>query len=644
MKTGVYYKGAVLVVCFLLFQGCAGGRKLALLKDSGITAHVAVGCLDDVDCNQLQPGGDDGAQIVEVTDLQGNRIIMNAVKDEESGEMVAADELDEIVVVAKFRHVAERNGMVDLVFELSVPLELQNRMWQVRFTPQYYVLGDTLAADMIYVTGERFRRVQNWEHSMYGNYMRKIVPQEVADTLFVRQKLLERFMARAEHYSGGVGLDSLRNKAGQHYRMKLMDKMNANRAGAEKSVYNRFVVDPFPNGGVRLDSVVYDKSMNGIRYYYVQTLKTRPGLKRVDMVMHGEVYTNGRKLCNLEMTDPITFYISSISSFADESKRYLKKVVYRDLDLSTSYNIEFRKNRWEIDPDYSLNGKELSSIRRNISQILGNSEYVMDSILITASGSPDGRLGVNEKVSFKRGEAIRKYVSDYVEYCRDSVEREVWKINADENYREEEKEEGNFDVGNIKVSAVPEDWDGLYSLVVNDTLLADRGDIMALYGIADLDAREDALKKTKDFRYVKEEIYPKLRRVKFNFKLHRKGVVKDTVHTTELDTAYMNGVEALKGRDYKRAVTLLRPYDCYNTAVAFVCMDYNQSALQVLLGLPRDARRDYMLAVVYSRLGNEPLAVQYFMNSVEQDDTMRHRGNLDPEISALIKKYEIFKN
>ena len=51
-----------------------------------------------------------------------------------------------------------------------------------------------------------------------------------------------------------------------------------------------------------------------------------------------------------------------------------------------------------------------------------------------------------------------------------------------------------------------------------------------------------------------------------------------------------------------------------------------------------------MLAVVYSRLGDEPLAVQYFMNSVEQDEAMRHRGNLDPEISALIKKYEIFKN
>ena len=646
--SGLYYRSVAMVgvlVCCTIFYGCAGGKKLALLKNEGITASVAAGSLDDVDYSRLESGGEEQSpQVVEVTDLQGNRIIMNAVKDEETGEMVATEELDEIVVVARFRHVAERNGMVDLVFELSVPLELQNRMWQVRFTPQYHVLGDTLVADMIYVTGERFRRVQNWEHSMYGNYMRKIVPQSVADTLYLRQKQLGLFMARATAGNCLADTAYLRNRAEKHYRMKLMDKMNANRAGAQKSVYRQFVVDPFPNGGVRLDSVVYDKSINGIRYYYVQTLKTRPGLKRVDMVMQGEVYTNGRKLCNLDMTDPITFYISSISSFADDTKRYLKKVVYRDLHLSTSYNVEFRKNRWEIDPNFSLNGKELASIRRNIAQILGNSEYVMDSILIAASGSPDGKLSVNERISAQRGEAIRKYVSDYVAFYRDSAERSVWNINADESYREEEMEDENFDVGNIRVSAVPEDWDALFSLVMNDTLLAAKGDLLSVYGIENPDAREEALKKTKDFTYVQENLYPKLRRVKFNFKLHRKGIVKDTVHTTELDTTYMNGVEALKGRDYRRAVTLLRPYNCYNTAVAFVCMDYNRSALDVLLGLPRDARRDYMLAVVYSRLGDEPLAVQYYMNSVEQDEAMRHRGNLDPEISALIKKYEIFKN
>ena len=633
-----------MLVCSLLFQGCAGGRKLALLKEEGITARVAVGSLDDLDYSRQKLDDNTAPQAVEVTDLQGNRIIMNAVKDEESGEMVPTEELEEIVVVAKFRHVAERNGVVDLVFELSVPLELQNRMWQVRFTPKYLVSGDTLTADMVYVTGERFRRVQNWEHSMYGNYLRKIVPQDIADTLYVRHKLLERFMARAVRKAGDSGLDELRAKAEQYYRINMLDWMNSNRADAEKNMYRRFVVDPFPNGGVRLDSVVYDKSINGIRYYYVQTLNTRPGLKRVDMVMQGEVFTNGRKLCNLEMTEPITFYISSISSFADETERYLKKVVYRDLHLSTWYNIEFRKNKWDIDPNFSLNGKELASIRENIYRILGNSEYVMDSIIITAGGSPDGKLSVNEKVSARRGETIRKYVSACVDSYRDSVAGSVWNINADENYREEEEEGENFDVGNIVVSAVPEDWDGLYSLVVNDTLLADKGELLALYGIEGLDAREEALKRTKDFRYIQENLYPRLRRVKFNFKLHRKGIVKDTVHTTELDTIYMNGVKALKDRDYKRAVTLLGPYGCYNSAVAYICMDYNSSALEVLLGLPRDAKRDYMLAVVYSRLGDEKRAVQNYINSVEQDEAMRHRGNLDPEISALIKKYEIFKN
>ena len=130
--------------------------------------------------------------------------------------------------------------------------------------------------------------------------------------------------------------------------------------------------------------------------------------------------------------------------------------------------------------------------------------------------------------------------------------------------------------------------------------------------------------------------------MKLDLKLHRKGMIKDTVHTAELDTVYMQGVEALVARDYKKAVTLLRPYGCYNSAVAYMCMGYDNSALEILRQLPRSARRDYMLALVYSRLGDEKMAVGYLMNSVEQDESMRHRGNLDPEISILIKKYGIF--
>ena len=630
-----FFKETVLVFMLLGAVGCASGRKVALVKNEGITALVAAGSLDDILQQDIAEDTVKVTEVVEVEDTPWNMITMNAVKDEESGEMVAADNLDEIVVVAKFRHVAERNGEVDLVFELSVPLELQQKNWQVRFLPHYFLMGDTLVTDKIFITGKRFRKIQNWEHFMYDNYVKKIVPQEEADSIYTRTRLMEKFVAR----NGGA----MEREARRHYRRKLQENMNVNMASAKRNVYNRFIVDPFPKGGIRLDSVVFDKAINGIRYYYVQTIKTRPGLKKVDMVLSGEIYTNGRKLCNLTETSPVTFYISSISAFADNTERYLRKVVYRDMNLSTSYNVEFRKGKWDIDPKFSANGGELSAIRRNIVQILGNEDYVMDSIIIAASGSPDGRVEVNERISRMRGESIRKYVSDYVEFCRDSLRRSVWEISEDEDYREEKHDEaGKFDLDNIKVATLSEDWESLFSFVEKDTLVADRAGVTALWKIAALDAREEALCRHGDFRHIEQNIYPKLRRVKFDFKLHRKGMIKDTVHTTELDTVYMRGLEALRERDYKLAVTLLRPYACYNTAVAYVCMDYNQSALEILEKLPVDARRDYMMAVVYCRLGDDRNAVKYFISSVEQDDGMRLRGNLDPEISGLMRRYGIY--
>ena len=629
----------LLAAALLMVAGCAGGKKLAVVRDGGITAAVAVGSLDDVYSAPVNDTLQKKPQVIEVNDLEGNKIIMNAVMDEESGEMVAVEQLNEIVVEARFRHVAERNGVVDLVFELAVPQQLQKNMWQVRFSPRYMYLGDTLAADRIFITGERFRKVQEWEHRMYNNYMGRIVPGEVADTLFRKGRMMERF--RERNVEAGMEMN-----VEEHYRRTLLEKINSRMERSSGRIYSRFVVDPYPEGGVRLDSVVHDPGVGEIRYFYVQRIATRAGLRRVDMVMDGEVYTNGRRLCTLRGTEPITFYISSISSFTDNTERYLKKVVSRDLHFDAMYNIEFGKGEWRVDPKVGENGGELASLKENIAQILSNEDYVMDSIHITAACSPEGKINVNRKLSGRRGESIKNYVMDYMEHYRDSLEKSVWEINGDEEYQEAAGEgPSGFGEGNIRITEVSEDWEGLFGMLRRDTLL--NCDPVLLERCAaeeDLDRRELILKQMPHFAKVQKEIYPRLRRVKFNFKLHRKGMLKDTVHTTVLDSVYMRGVEALRNRDYKLAVTLLRPYDCYNTAVAYVCMDYNKSALDILQRLPRDARRDYMLAVVYGRLGEEKLAVEHFLNSVEQDGAMRHRGNLDPEISVLIKKYGMFNN
>ena len=145
------------------------------------------------------------------------------------------------------------------------------------------------------------------------------------------------------------------------------------------------------------------------------------------------------------------------------------------------------------------------------------------------------------------------------------------------------------------------------------------------------------------YNYLKDELYPRLRTVTFDFYLHRKSMVKDTIHTTVLDTAYMRGVEAIRNRNYEQSAALLAPYQDYNTAVAYVALDRNRSALQILQGCEKTAQVNYMLALVYSRLGDEGNAVQCYMASCRQDPAYVHRGNLDPEISELITLYGLNK-
>ena len=125
--------------------------------------------------------------------------------------------------------------------------------------------------------------------------------------------------------------------------------------------------------------------------------------------------------------------------------------------------------------------------------------------------------------------------------------------------------------------------------------------------------------------------------MRFDFYLHRKGMLKDTVQTTELDSVYLAGVEAIREMDYRRAVELLRPYHDYNTALAYLSCGYDHSAFEDLSNIPvPSARTDYLLAVVLSRLGRKDEAVESYKRSVEADPSMAYRANLDPELSELI--------
>ena len=143
--------------------------------------------------------------------------------------------------------------------------------------------------------------------------------------------------------------------------------------------------------------------------------------------------------------------------------------------------------------------------------------------------------------------------------------------------------------------------------------------------------------------HLRKTLYPRLRTVRFNFYLHRKGMIKDTVHTTVLDSSYMEGVSLLKDMDYLAALERLLPYNDYNTAVAYSALNRNISAYAILSTLEKTPEVNYLLAVIHSRLGDPEKAVECYMKACKENHQYVYRGNLDPEISVLIKTYGLNK-
>ena len=581
-----------------------------------------------------------------VKDGDRELIIMKAIKDED-GEMVAHDVLDAAVVTARFRNVAERNGRVDIEFQVIVPQSMQDSKWQLRFRPQMYIMQDTLNLDPVIITGADYRKAQLRGYQQYEKFLSTIVtnPDEFVNwwalELFIERNMPQLYAFKSdstyvsdEQFASAYGVTE--KEAIEHYTDKLARKANSWRMSRREKMYRRYVKVPIIKEGLRLDTVILAYNGDFI-YRYVQPIQTRPKLRKVDVVLSGDIYESDRKIYDIPMSDPLTFYISSLSAFVDNREKYLTKIIERRVEENTACYIEFDSGSFTVDEKMGNNPEEIGRIKENLISLIHNDKFDLDSIVVTSSASPEGAVRFNETLSKKRSESISAYFGKWMTAYQDSLERERG-FTVDE--------EGNIIIE--KRAEIPmigrsngENWAMLDRLIEKDTVLTaeQKEAYRNLFSQPDIDLRERKMQKLPYYRYLREKLYPRLRTVRFDFHLHRKGMVKDTVHTTVLDTVYMDGVQAIRDRDYERALTLLRPYEDYNTAIAYLCMDYNASALQILEKLEKTAQVNYMLAVLYSRRGEEQKAIECYIRSCSQDPTYVHRGNLDPEISVLIRRY-----
>lgn len=580
-------------------------------------------------------------------------ILMKAVKDELTGDMVANEVLDAAIVTARFRNIAERRGKVDLQFQVVVPAAMQDSKWQLRFYPDMFILGDSTRLEPVIITGKEYRKAQLKGYEQYEKFLSKIVEDT---TKFINIKQLEIFLERNipdvfafktdttevsdELFYSYYGVSE--QQAVEHYTDHFAKRRNNRRIANMGKMYRKYVKSPILTEGVRLDTVMLNSNGDFV-YNYTQTIKTRPKLRKVDIILSGDIYEQDKRVYDVPRSEPLTFYISSISSFVDQSERYLTRVIERKAEANASYSIEFGQGKADIQLDRADNFKQIGYVKENLTDLLQNEVYDLDSIVVVANASPEGSLTLNGVLSKRRGDSVVKYFEDFMLDYRRQLEREGG-FSVDEEGRVVNAA-SKIPVIRFFSRSVPENWSLLDRLVRNDVRLSDeeKERYFSHSGMKDLDAREARMKGDESYKYIKDSLYQHLRVVDFAFHLHRKGMLKDTVHTTELDKNYMEGVRLLKDMEYEEAVKILGPYQDYNAAVAYMGAERNASAMLILQNLEKTAQVNYLLAVLYSRKGDIQNAVQCYMEACKEEPSYIHRGNLDPEISALIKMYGLNK-
>ena len=656
----------IIIIVLLCAQSCSTPSKIETVQreklhaEIGLVQEPVLPNTDVYDINRpdtLVIHDDDGREM----------ILMKAVKDE-NGEMVATDVINAAVVEARFRNVAERHGKVDIEFQIRVPKEMQDEAWQLRFYPRMHILEDTLKLDQIVITGAKYRKAQLRGYQQYEKFLASIITDS---TRFINLHMLELFIQRnipdlyafkadstevadeafnrildmqiASSYASQFGVTG--RDAIEHYTNTISKRLNARRAARRNEMYQRYVRVPIVNEGVRLDTVIVAANGDFI-YNYIQTIHTRPKLRKVDVVLTGDIFEQDKRLYEIPETEPLTYYISSLSAFVDSTPRYKKKIISRRVQANTACYIDFEQGSAEIIEDLSHNRSEMGRIKGNLGSLIENLEFDLDSIVVTASCSPEGTVAFNTRLSQRRSESVSRYFSEFIKAYRDSLREEnMIHVYFDGMSEDEIPGQAGNDVKFISRND-PENWRMLDVLVEQSEVLTENEKLIYkdIREIENPDLREESLSWQDFYPHLREVLYPRLRTVKFDFHLHRKGMVKDTIQTTVLDEEYMAGVQAIRDRDYETAIPLLRPYQDYNAAVAFTAMDYNASALQILEALPETDQVNYLLAVIYSRQGRDKDAVEHYLKACRQTPAYWHRGNLDPEISELIKRYNLTNN
>ena len=298
---------------------------------------------------------DDRPQVVRV-ERDSSDYYLVPVERDERGEALGTVPIEEVVVVARVRSIPERRGRVTIDFNVELPKELLGRSRSVVITPFLHRQDEQIPLDDIIIRGALFDRVQQRDYWQYTTYLGRFRP----------------------------------------------DSVRAERA------FQRFVKYPYAQDA-RLDSLIENRT--SISYYYSQEVPTEETSRKMLITLRGRVEGLDDSAYTLPPSDTLTYTVSSLLSFLDTLPRYRIRVIDKYVTVNDRYSLSFRTGDARLVDTLGDNARELARIAALMERIVTQREFHVDSIVLTASASPEGRRTLNERLSRARAEALRSYLA-----------------------------------------------------------------------------------------------------------------------------------------------------------------------------------------------------------------------------------------
>lgn len=338
---------------------------------------------------------------------------------------------------------------------------------------------------------EVFHRDTSYVSRFYSKRYEQLVnliPQfhllrEVTDSTIISKYRKEKYMYEfVNNYRFLTTSDSsmLLTKFYRNKQIEHNDKLIAEK----ELMFAKLVKFP-KNLNARLDTVIFNKGK--FEYYYHQEIATDEDTKRMQLYMNGTARTIWGESYLLPTSDTLIYSVSSMIQFLDMSPRYMRKIIERKASSSLKAYIIFKVGKSDLDIDLDKNRLEIDKIQEMVGGLTETGEFVMDSISLVASSSPEGSYRSNLLLSKSRAESIRKFL--------------LTKL---------------ADIEGIEkmLSARPkgEDWETLSNLIRDSTDMLNQQAILDIIGDnSDPDKKEMEIRNRylDDYKKIRSELYPK---------------------------------------------------------------------------------------------------------------------------------------